>query len=722
MTFSFVRAALFVTVSAFACSAALASQQTLPLKRVVVTTSGLALYEHDGTLAGDADIGLSVRLDSVDDVLKSLTVLDDKGTLGGVSLPGREPLSQSFRDLPFGSGDLESLAGFLTALRGAQVEIASGRATIAGRLLNVVPETETRQDGVIVRNRVSVNTGEGIKTAILESADSVRFVDTAVQAQLDRALGALFSTRIKDQRTLSVHLKGAGERPVSMAYIQSAPLWKSGYRIVLPDPGKGAEKDQKAVLQGWAVMENTTGQDWDGVSVTLTSGAPVTYTQALYESYYVPRPELPVKVMDRVLPRVDRGTVGGAGDDGAAFPGQSPEDTQETRGSMEMLKARRMMAAPAEADIAMPQKAVSNEMMAYGMAASAPPMPGAVPPSAPMNMAQGVMALAEEASGQMVFTFPEPVTLPAGNTLMVPFISQAFPAERLWVYQPETNATHPLAAIALKNESGSGLPPGILTLYDRSGANGGLVHVGDAEMPMTPKGEHRFIPFSLDSQTNIDRQVQEDRRLGLLSVSRGVLKQKAVYLNTTTYMIKAPAEEDRVVVIEHPRMPGWEMVKPEGAVGEPEVTATHYRVRVSVPAGRSVTLKLTLRREDEESFMLVDMGSEDLIARIAAAGKDLPASLRKALETVGTLRAAVYDIERKLQALEAERQSVYADQERMRQNIEAVSTNSAIGKRYLSKMQEQEDRLSAIETETQDLNEKLSEARVQLADFVQGIQ
>ena len=387
-----------------------------------------------------------------------------------------------------------------------------------------------------------------------------------------------------------------------------------------------------------------------------------------------------------------------------------------------MLKARRMMATPAEADAAMPQNAVSNEMMAYGMAASAPPMPGAVPAPAPVNMAQGVMALAEEASGQMVFTFPEPVTLPAGNTLMVPFISQAFPAERLWVYQPETNAAHPLAAIALKNESGSGLPPGILTLYDRSGANGGLVHGGDAEMPMTPKGEHRFIPFSLDSQTNIDRQVQEDRRLGLLSVSRGVLKQKAVYLNTTTYTIKAPAEEDRVVVIEHPRMPGWEMVKPEGAVGEPEVTATHYRVRVSVPAGRSVTLKLTLRREDEESFMLVDMGSEDLIARIAAAGKELPASLRKALETVGTLRAGVYDIERKLQALEAERQSVYADQERMRQNIEAVSTNSAIGKRYLNKMQEQEDRLSAIETQTQDLNEKLSEARAQLADFVQGIQ
>src|SRR5690606_13160339 len=69
---------------------------TLPLKRVVVTASGLALYEHAGTLTGDAELELPVRLDRVDDMLKSLVVLDAKGMLGGVSLPGREPLSQVF--------------------------------------------------------------------------------------------------------------------------------------------------------------------------------------------------------------------------------------------------------------------------------------------------------------------------------------------------------------------------------------------------------------------------------------------------------------------------------------------------------------------------------------------------------------------------------------------------------------------------------------------------
>lgn len=690
---------------------ALAAETTLPLKRVVITTSGLALYEHDGTVTGDADIGLSVRLDSVDDVLKSLTVLDDKGSIGGVSLPGREPLSQAFRDLPFGQEDLGSLTGLLNALRGAEVQISSGAQVAAGRLLTVTPENEQTKDGIVTRNRVGVSTKDGVKTFLLEDLSALKFVDAEVQAQLDRALAAMFSSRIRDRRTVDVSLKGSGARPVTLAYIQAAPLWKSGYRLVLPD---AEEKEGKAVIQGWAVLENTTGADWDNVSITLTSGSPVTYTQALYESYYLPRPELPVRVMNRVMPRVDRGSVGTADEieGGAAGAGRAA-----MRGGA-MMKSMETMA-----DMAMPQKAMNYEMAGSLAAAPAamPPMPGDAPMMA-SGMATGAQtALAQDAAGQMTFTFPEPVTLSAGNTLMVPFISESFPAERLWVYQPETDATHPLAAVELKNAGKGGLPPGILTLYDHSGAGGGLIHVGDAEMPLTPKGEHRFIPFALDADTSIDLQTQQDRRLGLITVSRGVLRQKAVWLNSTAYAVKAPAEEGRLIVIEHPRMPGWELVKPEGIEGEPEVTPTHYRLRLRVPAGKTVTLKVTLRREDEESLTLADLGPEDLRARVAAAGKDLPEDLRAALAKVITLRTAVYDIDAALRNIAEERQTITDDQARMRENIRAVGTTSAVGKRYLDKMQAQEDRLADLEEKEKDLNERRAEARRALEEFIQTI-
>lgn len=695
-------------LAALLCSTSALAAQELPLKRVVITTSGLALYEHGGSVSGDADIGLSVRLDSVDDVLKSLTVLDDKGALGGVSLQGREPLSQAFRDLPFGQEDIATLTGLLNALRGAEVSASAGGAALSGRLLAVAPETVQTKDGIVTHNRVGLSTKEGLKTFLIEEASNLKFSDAAVQAQIDRALESLFSSRIRDRRTVSVALKGQGSRPVALAYIQAAPLWKSGYRLVLPD---AKDKEGKAVIQGWAVLENTTGADWRDVSVTLTSGSPVTYTQALYESYYLPRPELPVKVMDRVLPRVDRGTVANA-------------DDVQSRGAFLQKEMRRRDAGPAEAEMAMPQKTMSYEMDGSSMVAASPPMPMdmAAPAAAPMGMAGGAaVALTQDSASQMTFTFPEPVTLSAGNTLMIPFIAESFPAERLWVYQPETNAAHPLAAVEIENAGAGGLPPGILTLYDRSGVDGGLIHVGDAEMPLTPKGENRFIPFALDSATNIDRQDGQDRRLGLITVSRGVLRQKAVWLNTTTYTVKAPAEEDRLIVIEHPRMAGWELVKPEGLEDEVETTATHYRLRLSVRAGENAALKITLRREEEEGFALVDMAPQDLTARIAAAGKDLPPDLRKALEKVIELRAASFEVEAALQRIADERQTIAMDQQRMRENLQAVSTNSAVGKRYLDKMQEQEDRLAELEDEEKALNEKLVEAREELADFVATI-
>lgn len=710
-------------LAALLCATSALAAQELPLRRVVITTSGLALYQHGGTVSGNTDLDISVRLDNVDDLLKSLTVLDDSGAIAGVSLPGREPLAQAFRDLPFSEDNLSSLTFLLNALRGAEVQASAGSQTVTGRLLAVTPETYQTKDGVTVRNRVAISTKEGVKTLVLEDLGALKFLDPAVQAQIDRALEAVFSSRIRDRRTVNVALKGQGDRAVTLAYIQAAPLWKSGYRLVLPPAttgGKapdGKDPGAKAILQGWAVLENTTGSDWKDVSVTLTSGSPVTYTQALYESYYLPRPALPVKVMDRVLPRVDRGTVG------------MPEDG--------MVMGRMQIQNPQKPGAPM-EKAQMNEMamdsqersMAYGGAmdgavASSPPMPGAVamaaPAEMPMQMAAATVALAQDAAGQMTFTFPEPVTLAAGNTLMVPFIAASFPAERLWVYQPETNPLHPLAAVELKNAGEGGLPPGILTLYDRSGTGGGLIHVGDAEMPLTPKGEHRFIPFALDAETNIDSQTDENRRLGLMTVSRGVLSQKAVWLNTTTYTIKAPAAEDRTIVIEHPRLHGWDLVKPEGVEGEPEVTATHYRLRVHVAAGKSASLKVTLKREDTERFALVDLSPDDLRARVAAVGKDLPDDLRKALEKVGTLRAAVYEIDAALQRIANERQTIAMDQQRMRENIQAVSTNSSVGKRYLEKMETQEDRLAALEEEEQDLNTRRVEAMQALETFVNSI-
>lgn len=676
---------------------------TLPLKRVAISTSGLALFEHQGSVSGAAEIEVPVRLDAVDDVLKSLVVLDSAGGFGGVSLPGREPLSQSFRDLPFTRDDLNSPVSLMNALQGAEIEI-TGTTAVKGRLMNVVPETTSTENGeTLTRHRISIVTAEGVKTALLENLNNVRFTEAAVQNQIDRALEAIYTNRIRDQRALTVSLKGATTRPVGITYVQAAPLWKSAYRLVMP------EGSDKAFLQGWAILENTTGIDWDKVDVTILSGAPVTYRQSLYESYYLSRPELPVKVMDRVMPRVDRGSLGDVGDIEGFIENEMLRE--ESEGAMKKEMRARGPAPAAMAKMAMADSAVSMESMGYGGAM-------AMPATAPMEMAQATMAVAQDAATQMVFTFPEPVTLAAGNSLMVPFISREMPAERVWLYQPETSRGHPLATVEMDNNGETGLPPGILTLYEQNGAQKATLHVGDAEMPMVPKGESRFVSYALDTKTKIDQVVQDDRQFGLLTISKGLLNHKILWRNTTTYTIKAPAEEDRTLVIEHPRRPDWELVKPEELDGEPELTDSHYRVKISVGKGETKKLELKLQRDDTEVISLNGISPYEIDNRISLSGKGLKAEVRRALEKIKELQNVVYAAQNDINQLEQKRQEIFRDQERLRENLKTVAANNDLGKRYLKELTDQEDALARMKKEQESGQQRLTNAHKALSDYI----
>src|SRR5690606_20292036 len=220
-------------------------------------------------------------------------------------LPGKQPLAQIFRDLPFDREQLSSAMMLLNAYQGAVLEARGVDFSATGKILHVRPEEVRLRDGeTVTRHRLALMTQAGIRSAILEDLTSIRFEDEKARAEITRALEAVRENRASGRRMLSVGLKGKGARDVALSYVVDAPLWKAAYRMVVPGTSGG-----KGLLQGWAVVENMTAGDWKDVDLALVSGNPVTYKQALYESYYVDRPELPVQVFGRVMPRVDTGAV-----------------------------------------------------------------------------------------------------------------------------------------------------------------------------------------------------------------------------------------------------------------------------------------------------------------------------------------------------------------------------------------------------------------------------
>lgn len=666
-------------------ASARAEEDGLTLTRVVLSTGGVGYFEYRAEVDGDGTLALDVPLEQVDDVLKSVVVFDAAGNVGRVELPGREPLGQVFRDLPFDSSALGSPVALLAALQGAEIELAGAR-TLRGRVLSVVAEAVALPDGLGVteRHRIALVTDQGLAQAILEETDRITFLDAELGQQVAAALGAVATHRVRDRRTLEVLVEGEGRREVTVGYVVGVPLWKASYRMVLPAAGEAEGK-----VQGWAHIENMSGRDWDGVDLTLVSGNPVTFHQALYEAYYVARPEIPVEVAGRVLPRLDQGTVALLAAKEEAIPLQrAAAESDELRKLADMAVSETFAAEPAPPEAA----------------------------AAPDLYASYDVRVGAEAATQVAFHIAEPVSVGDGNSLMVPIVQAALPMERLALYQPATHPRHPEAAVRLSNGGEAGLPPGVATLYEKDGA-GATVFVGDARVPALPAGEERFLSYALDQKTIVDREDGYAQAIGRIKAHDGVFEIETIERQTTTYRVAAPAHEARRVVIEHPRMPGWTLAAPEGE--GVELTDTDHRVPVSLAAGTERTLDVVLEHVTWQQVAIADVDA-DMIEIYATDGM-LEPDARKALESLFDLRRQVERAREALLHLDERRARLFEDQDRIRENLERVPQGGDLARQYLAKLAQQEAALGRLERDYEAARDELAALEAALAERIAAL-
>jgi hypothetical protein len=652
----------------------LAFAQDLALKRVMLSSGGMGYFEYEATVDGDATLKLTVSLPQVDDVLKSLVVYDDKGGVGGLSLPGREPLAQAFKDLPFDQESLGSPSQLLATLKGAQVTVGGSRS-VSGRIVSVQEETVSlgNDKGTTTRTRVTLFTDRGLQQFILEDAENLQFADAALRDKVGQALIAIQGNRAKDARTIELSTRGTGRRTVRVAYIVEAPVWKASYRLTLGADATAA----RSALQGWATIENLSGQDWKDVELTLVSGRPVAFRQALYDAYYVTRPEVPVEVAGRLVPNVDRGGV------------QAMQP-----------KASTMPAMPAPS----PYRPQQERTMA--------PV-GAPPPPPPVATAADQIE-ATDAATQVIFKFPRAVSVDNGRTLSIPIIDRQVPALRMALYQADTAARNPLAAIRLTNDGESGLPPGLITIYERDKA-GNVSYVGDARLSGFPIGETRLLAYALDEKIIIERDVSQADRLATGTISQGVLKLSRIVRQTTTYRVRGPAKEPRQLVVVQRRLAGWTLTKPD-AKGI-DISEGNYRIPFALPGGdQTQTFEVVQEQTQQQELRLVD-GSADQI-RVYAQAREFDAKTRDALAKVLQLQQAVAEAQRKVTQVDSERQQIVQEQGRLRENLARVPANSDLQRRYLATLDKQETQLEVLAGRRSDAEKSVEGARDALRTYV----
>jgi hypothetical protein len=260
----------------------------LPVRRVVLYKNGVGYFEHLGRVRGSQDVHIDFTSAQLNDVLKSLTVLDlNGGRITGVDYNSEAPLARRLGTLRLALSERPSVSEFLGALRGARIEVraATGPA-VTGKLLSVERKTRNSANWTSETEEISLITDTGeVRTVDLNPATSVRIVDHDLQGEVGKYLGLIASAREQDVRRMTVSTAGAGERNLYVSYISEVPIWKTTYRIVLP-----SKPDKKPLLQGWAIIDNTVGEDWNDVDLSLVAGAPHSFIQQLSEPYYGRRP------------------------------------------------------------------------------------------------------------------------------------------------------------------------------------------------------------------------------------------------------------------------------------------------------------------------------------------------------------------------------------------------------------------------------------------------
>ncbi len=642
----------------------------LALKRVMLSSGGVGYFEFAADVTGNATIGLDVPLAQVDDVLKSLVVFDRAGGVASVELPGRDNSDAAFGDVPFGREALQSPLDYLNALQGIEVTV-QGIKPMTGRILRAEPFPEGTEKSNTQRTRVTLLSAEGLRQFVLEDAETVQVADTGLRVRIDRALDSMRRDAAQSTRHLTIRLKGEGARTINVGYVAGAPLWKTTYRLMLPENGAPTAR-----MQGWATLENQSGTDWKGVALTLQYGNPVAFRQSLYRSYFVQRPEVPVEILGRVLPDIDTRAqsldAGGAGR--AAAPAPAP----------------------------------ALQGMALGKAMLAP-----APASAPVMAQRAEPVTAEETAEETIFTLAQPIDLVAGHSANIPIIDREIPASRIGLAQ--MSQSHPLSSIRIRNETGPSLPAGALTLYDTRGTVG---FAGDARVGGLPAGETRLLSFARDLRTTIETSTAgQPEQLTTFSVADGVLiytvrARQAIRLKAT-----APVRETRELLLELPKSSAEQTLSvEEGKAKVTEMTATAWRVGISLAAGATEVATVFLDQPVRRSIRLLD--GDDATLQFLVTGDRLNGAGQTALRRVLDLRRDEARKQAEVAQLRRQMDEVQADEDRIRKNLAAVSAGDALRTRLTKALDADETRIEQLTKAIADAAAEVDKAHRALVDAV----
>ncbi len=674
----------------------------LPITSITLYRSGVGYFERHGMIKSGDSVQLRFAQDEINDMLKSMVIFDPQQALQSISYESNEPLARQLASFGIDLSDNPTLATILGRLRGTKVRFVTSDGPISGVVLGSEMRDQAQgsaQEAISIPF-VNVITESGVRSVNLTTIVSVQLEDPALNGELMKALAALAAHSTDRFKNVGLSFGGTAARDVKIAYVNEMPIWKTSYRLVLPDEAKA--KDQP-MIQGWAIIENTTDDDWSNIQLALVASQPVSFEMNLSQSLHITRPRRDVPTVAGAAPRIYQ--------DGDAFA--------------EKNRLRLAMAAPsvsAPPPGAMRSKAKSagaggggGSGGAFGAVAMADGANNDMETgmSSEELWKQSAIAQAQSSSVGEAFqyTMKNPISIGRQQSAMLPILTSAIDGRRVSIFNRADGIDHPMRGVELTNSTGLQLIPGPVAVFDA------FTYAGDAQVGYMTLNDKRLLAYAVDLSVSAAVQDDSTNTMRSIRIVDGFIEETRKQIQRTSFAFNnKDAARGRTMLVETAKIQGWELAEPKKAAEE---TQSLYR------------FELTLKPSEKATFVVAQENT--FLSRISVAQYDMPTLLAYASDKKAS--QAVIDAAKKAAAMQAtmnatsgriallgqERQSIDADQNRIRQNMASIDHDTEVYRRYLTKFNEQESRLEAILLQTTNEQTTLQSQQDALNDYLRSL-
>ena len=718
----------------------------MPVKRVVLYKNGVGYFEHQGTVEGKQDVSVSFTSGQLNDVLKSLTVLDlNGGKISGIGYDAAQAADRRLGEIRLPVGEKGSLNEFLTAMRGARIEVRNGGAPLEGRLVSVERKTRAGVGATLEVEYVTLLTASGeLRTAEISPAFAVRLLEPGLAGKVGQYLDVLATSRDADVRKMVISADGAGRRSLFVSYISEVPVWKATYRMVL---------GSKPLLQGWAIVDNTLGQDWENVSLSLVAGAPQSFVQNLAQPQYAQRPVVAlVGTANRTPQTFASGILLGKTQlawvvkdaAGATVPGadvqvMGPTGTLLARGrtddqgnyqfgdlttdgpvrlliTKQGFASKQVSGLQLMSGVTMRQDAelavgstAESVMVTGGTQDRFNRMDGTRPGNVPQRMNQFerlrqfsqlqtapqitfrealTQSQGQDLGDLFEYRIEQPVTIAKNRSALVPILQSPVDIEKVTIWS--TNSGRPRRALWLTNSTTLTLDGGTFSVVEAE------AFAGEGIMEAIRPAEKRLLSYATDLAVSVTTVFgSQQQKVSRVVVANGTMVHHSSVMEKRTYTIRNNDGTARTMLIEHPVRAGYQL---KSATSPAETTATEMRFRVAVPARETVAFPVEEERTVSTGYSVVQLDAPAL-ARFVTEGS-LPPAVEKALQGVMSQSAVVAGIQREIDKFVEEGEWIEKAQGRVRENLKALKGSAEeklLVQRYTRQLDAQETRLAQLE-------------------------